>query len=120
MTIKKDLNYSKGQLLLLVSLHKRLIKSWEEVATKAQRRDICIDKLNTIMARLDQKISDKHASAKHYLQIADRYESLIAQIKSSQNEIKKFDERMFAEIKNLHRPPSALQHVIIGCMFLVG
>jgi len=44
----------------------------------------------------------------------------MAQIRLNQEEIEKIDTRMFAEIKNMPRPPRTCQHVIIGCMFLLG
>jgi len=80
----------------------------------------CFDKLQTSYVTLSKEIINKKASANQYVEVVERYEGLMTEMKFNQDKINKINERMFAEIKNLHRPPIPLQHVIIGCLFLLG
>jgi len=118
--IAENYRHSQTQLVVIHELHSKIQDTWKAFKKQENETDAFILKLKTALDVLEKKILHKKAAAKKYVEIAGRYENLQAQIKRSKEEIEKIDARMFAEIKKMPRPPLALQHVIIGCMFLLG
>jgi len=111
---------SQTQLALIHELYSKIEHTWKAFLNQENETDAFILRLKTSLDLLEKEILAKKAAAKQCVEIAGRYENLIAQIKLNQKEIEKIDAQMFAEIKKMPRPPLTLQHVIIGCMFLLG
>jgi len=111
---------SQTQLVVIHEMYSKIEDTWKAFLKQWNETHAFIHKLQTALDLLEKDILVKKAAAKEYVEIAVRYKNLIAQIKLNQKEIKKIDAQMFAEIKKMPRPPLTLQHVIIGCMFLLG
>jgi len=118
--IAENRRESQTHLADIQELYSKIEDTWKAFLKQENETHAFILKLKTALDLLEKEILDKKAAAKQYVDIAGRYENLIAQIKLNQKEIEKIDAQMFAEIKNMPRPPVTLQHVIIGCMFLLG
>jgi len=118
--IAENYRHSQTQLVVIHELHSKIQDTWKAFKKQENETDAFILKLKTALDELEETILHKKAAAKKYVEIAGRYERLQEQIKRSKEEIEKIDAQMFAEIKKMPRPPVALQHVIIGCMFLLG
>ena len=111
---------AKDKLHLITSLHEKLLSTWNEFGRMVNERREYFEKLQNSYDTLSKEILRKRKRANHYNEVAQRYEGLMTQMKLNQHRINQINERMFAEIKNLHRPPIPLQHVIIGCLILLG
>jgi len=116
----ENYRHSQTQLEVIHELHSKILDTWKAFKKQENETIAFILKLKAALDLLEKEILHKKATAKKYVEIAGRYEELLAQIKLSKEEIEKIDAQMFAEIKKMPRPPLALQHVIIGCMFLLG
>jgi len=118
--IAENRRLSQEQVVLIHELHSKIQNTWKAFKYQENATDAFILKLKKALDLLEKEILLKKAAAKKYVEIFVRYENLMAQIKLNQEEIEKIDTRMFAEIKKMPRPPRTCQHVIIGCMFLLG
>jgi len=105
---------------LVCNLNERLLSTWNEFGRMVNERGEEFEKLQNRHDSLSNEIQSKRAIANQYTEVLERYEGLMTQMKLHQDRINQINERMFAEIKNMHRPPIKLQHVIIGCLFLLG
>jgi len=111
---------AKDKLQLVTSLNEKLLSTWNEFGRMVNERSEYFKKLQNSHDKLSKEIQSKRKMANQYNDVVKRYEGLMTQMKMNQDRINQINERMFAEIKNLHRPPIPLQHVIIGCLFLLG
>jgi len=108
------------KLNLISTLTEQLLNTWNEFGRMVDERGEFFEKLRDSHITLSNEIQSKRATANRYTEVLERYEGLMTQMKQHQDTIDQINERMFAEIKNLHRPPVPLQHVIIACLFLLG
>jgi len=111
---------AKDKLHLVSSLNEKLLSTWNEFGKMINERSEYFEKLQNSHDTLSKEIQSKRKMVNQYNEVIERYEGLMTQMKLNQHRINQINERMFAEIKNLHRPPIPLQHVIIGCLFLLG
>jgi len=118
--IAENHKQTQTQLVVIHDLHSKIKDTWEAFRKQQHERDEFILKLQTALNLLEKKILDNKAAVKQCVEVVGHYENLLTKITLNQEEMKKIDSRLFAEIKKMPRPPLPLQHVIIGCMFLLG
>lgn len=87
----------------------QLQKLKEVLAVKRGERDALL-----------KRIADRKARMQQSLELVKQHRLLMEQVEHATHMISQMDNRKFAEMKAMKMPPAPLQHVITGCLLLMG